>query len=76
MSSMDQSSEITKTIVETVAEYENALPENLSSVADKVDSETFHRQTATDCELTEPIEFTHLWYEITVQSDGEVAITP
>lgn len=73
---MAQSSEITKTIVETVAEYENASLENLPSLADKVDSDTFHQLTVTDCELTEPVEFTYLWYEITVQPDGEVTITP
>lgn len=76
MPSMAQSSEITKSIVETVAEYENASPENLPPLADKIDSETFHQLTATDCKLPEPIEFTYLWYEITVQPDGGVTITP
>lgn len=68
--------EITETNGETVAEYENASPKNLPPLPGKINSGIFHQLTATDCEFTEPVEFMYLWYEITVQPDGEVTITP
>lgn len=73
---MAQSSKITKSIVEAVAEYEDTSPDNLPPLAEKIDPETFHRITATDSQLTEPISFEYLWYRITVLPDREVVVSP
>lgn len=73
---MAQSSEVTKTIVKTVADYENASPEVLPPLADKLDSETYNKLTAIERHLTEPLNFEYLWYDVTVFPDGEVIVTP
>lgn len=73
---MAQSSRVTKTIVKTVADYENASTDDLSPLADKLDTETFHRLTTVKAELTEPLTFEYLWYDVTVHPDGGVIVTP
>lgn len=73
---MIQYTEVTKTIVNTVADYENASPEVLPPLADKLDSETYNQLTAGRPQLTEQLEFQYLWYEVTVKPDGEVNVQP
>lgn len=76
MAHVVQSSEITETIIKTVADYENVPPDDLPPLADKVDVETYHKLTASDGQLDEPLEFEYLWYQVTVQPDCEVSVTP
>lgn len=76
MAHMAQSSEITDHIVKTVADYENTSPDELPPLADKVDAETYHKLAASDGQFNEPLEFEYLWYQVTVQPDGEVAVIP
>lgn len=73
---MAQSSEVTKTIVNTVAVYENTSPEVLPPLADKLDSETYNQLTASKRQLTEPLNIEYVWYDVTVLPDGEVIVTP
>lgn len=73
---MAQSSEVTEIIVKTVADYENTSPDDLPPLADKLDAETFHQLTTPDEEVTEPLEFEYLFYDVTVLPDREVVVTP
>ena len=73
---MAQCTGVTKTIVNTVADYENASPEVLPPLADKLDSETYNQLTAGQPQPTEQLEFEYLWYEVTVEPDGEVTVQP
>lgn len=73
---MAQSSEVTQTIVNTVADYENTSPEVLPPLADKLDAETYNQLTASKRQLTERLEFEYLWYQVTVEPDGEVIFRP
>ena len=71
---MAQSSDATQTIVYTAADYENTSPEVLPPLADKLDSETYNQLTASKRQLTERLEFEYLWYQVTVEPDGEVTV--
>lgn len=73
---MGQPSQLTETIVKTVAEYENVSPADLPPLAERIDSETFHQLAATDRHLTESVEFSYLWYQITVDPNERISITP
>lgn len=73
---MTQQSDATKTIVSTVAEYEQCPPEALPALKEKIDSETYRKLTTVEGPLTEPLNFEYLWYQVTVQPDGEVIVTP
>lgn len=73
---MTPSSEVTKTIVTTVADYENASPDELPPLADKLKAETFQQLIAPESELTEPLSFEYLWYDVTVLPGGEIVVTP
>lgn len=67
---------MTNAVVETVADYENASPEELPPLADDIDAETFHQLVSGGSELTEPVRFEYLWYDVTVLPGGEVVVTP
>lgn len=69
-------SEVKETIIETVADYENVRPDDLPALVDKLDGEAFERLTATEGELTEPLTFEYLWYDVTILPNEEVVITP
>lgn len=73
---MTQCTEVTKTIVNTVADYENASPEVLPPLADKLDAETYNQLTAGKPQLADRLEFEYLWYELTVEPEGEVTVQP
>lgn len=73
---MAPSSKVTKTIVGTVAEYENASPDELPPLASKLDVTTFQQLTATDSQISEPLSFEYLWYDVTVLPNREVIVTP
>lgn len=73
---MAQCTGVTKTIVNAVADYENASREVLPPLADKLDSETYNQLTAGKPQPTEQLEFEYLWYEVTVEPDGEVTVQP
>lgn len=73
---MGQSFDVTRAIVKTVADYENTSPEQLPPLEDKIDAETFQQLSPKIGELTEPLHFEYLWYEVTVLPDGEVIVTP
>ena len=73
---MGHSSEMRKTIVRTVADYENTAPEVLPPLAEKIDSETYQQLLAPERDLTEPLSFEYLWYQVTVLPEGEVVVTP
>lgn len=67
---------MTKTIDKSVAEYENVRPDDLPPLVDKLDGETFQRLTTMEGQLTGPLNFEYLWYDVTVLPDGEVVVTP
>lgn len=67
---------MTNEIVQTVADYEKALPDQLPPLADKIDAETFQRLVSHESERTEPLTFEYLWYDVTVEPDGEVIVMP
>lgn len=71
-----QSSPATNEIVTTVADYENASPDQLPPLEDNLDSETYHQLVSFESELTEPLTFEYLWYQVTVLPEGEVVVTP
>lgn len=73
---MAQSQDVTESIVRSVAEYENASPEDLPPLAEKIPSNQFDRLTAPESRLSEPMEFEYLWYQVTVHPDSEVTVTP
>lgn len=73
---MSQSSTITKTIVETVADQEEASPDELPSLAENLEAETYQQLTASEDKVTEPLTFEYLFYKVTVLPDGEVVVTP
>ena len=73
---MAPSTDVTNEIVTTVANYENASPTDLPPLEDKLDSETFHQLVSSESELTEPLTFEYLFYDVTVIPDGEVIVTP
>lgn len=73
---MTQAEEVTRTIVQTVAEYENVRPDDLPPLMDTIVAETVRRLTAMESQLTEPVTFEYLWYDVTVLPDGEVVVTP
>lgn len=65
-----------KLIVDSVAESEQAPPEVLPSLEDWLDPETFTDLTSTGSGRTDPLEFTYLWYQITVDPTEEVTVHP
>ena len=73
---MAHSSTVTEYIVETVADCENASPDDLPPLVDKLESETFQQLASFESELTEPLTFEYLFYDVTVLPDGEVVVTP
>ena len=72
---MADSSKVTKTIVETVANYEHAAPNELPPLEDELDEQTYQQLTAPE-ELSEPLSFEYLWYDITVLPEREAIVTP
>ena len=73
---MAHSINVAKTIVETVADYEHASPNELPPLEDKLDEKTYQQLTALEGQLSEPLTFEYLFYDITVLPDGEVVVTP
>lgn len=73
---MTSSSEVTKTIVTTVADYENTSPDGLPALAEKLEAETHQQLLTPESERTEPLSFEYLWYDVTVLPGGEVVVTP
>lgn len=59
-----------------VADHEEASPGELPPVDDWVAPETRLELATADRNRTEPVEFTYLWYHVTVSPDGEVTVTP
>ena len=68
--------DVARSIVETVADYENTVPDRLPSLEDKVAAETFQQLPDAESQLTEPLNFEYLWYEVTVLPDSGVVVTP
>ena len=73
---MALSSSVTEYIVETVTVCENASPDQLPPLAEKIGSETFQQLASFESELTQPLTFEYLFYEVTVLPDGEVSVSP
>lgn len=73
---MTQSSNTGTAIVETVAEYEDTSLQDLPSLEDWIDADTARKLLSDRSTWTEPLEFTYLWYHVTVSPTGEVTITP
>ena len=73
---MTQSTDVTDEIVTTVADYENVSPTDLPPLEDTLDSGTYHQLDSVESELTEPLTFEYLFYDVTVLPDGEVIATP
>lgn len=73
---MGQASPPLSAVVEQVAAHEQVAPEDLPALADAVPPEAYVRLTTAWDEQTNPIEFTYVWYHVTVYPGGEVIITP
>lgn len=73
---MTDSSPMVQRILAAVAEHENARVEGLPLLRDQVPSTTMDKLTTEWDTQTEPLEFSYLWYTITVSSNGEVSVTP
>ncbi|QLD89549.1 hypothetical protein HWV07_11105 [Natronomonas salina] len=73
---MPQPSDVARQVVKTVADYENSSLNDLPPLEDKIDSETYHQIASFESELTEPLTFEYLFYDITVLPEGEVIVTP
>lgn len=73
---MGQQTDVTTTIVEKIAGLEDASPTDLPPLADNVSADVAHRLPAIDEEVTERLDFTYLWYQVTIHLDGEVTIIP
>ena len=67
---------MTETIVETVADYEDTSPDELPPLVNNLDEKTFQQLTASEGQVTEPLSFEYLWYDVTVLPDKEVIVTP
>lgn len=72
---MGQPSLPVSTVVERVATHEQVAPEDLPSLADAVSPDIYTRLTTAWAEQTDPIEFTYVWYHVTVYPDGGVIVT-
>ena len=73
---MAQKQAVTESIVRTVAEYENVSPEDLPPLEERIDSKTLTQLEGAESRLTEPLEFSYVFYRVTVQPDGEVNVIP
>lgn len=73
---MAHSSKVTKTIVQTVADYENASPDELPALVDKIDAETLNQLVSPESELSEPLIFEYLWYDVIVLPNEAVIVIP
>ena len=67
---------MTTIIEETVADYEDTSPDKLPALAERIDAETYQQLASPESELTEPLTFEYLWYDVTVLPDAEVIVTP
>ena len=76
MAYMAPSSSVTEYIVTTVADCENAPPDDLPPLAEELNTETFQQLVSFESELTEPLTFEYLYYDVTVLPDGEVIVSP
>lgn len=63
-------------MVERVAAHERVDPADLPAVADVVPRDIYSCLTGGWSDQTEPIEFTYVWYQVTVYPGGEVVVTP
>lgn len=73
---MAQVSTLAQTVVEKVAEFEHVSPENLPRLEDNIDSKTYSQLIDIKGPPAKPLEFSYIWYRVTVYSDGEVTIMP
>lgn len=73
---MAQSHDVTESIVRTVAEHENVSPDDLPPLEEKIDLETLRQLEDAESRLTKRLEFMYLFYQVTVQPDGEVTVVP
>lgn len=56
-----------------VADRENASPDQLPALEEMIDAKTYQQLIASD-ELTEPLTFKYLFYDVTVLPEGEVIV--
>lgn len=73
---MTPSSNLTQTIIETIADYELSSTDELPSLADWLDEEIYEQLTAQEDQLTESLTFEYVWYDITILPNGTVVVTP
>lgn len=73
---MPDSDSPVETVIETVAAYEEVQPADLPTLALSVDTATLTKLTTGWNDQTEPIEFTYVWYEVTIDPTGKVTVTP
>lgn len=70
------SADVTNEIVTIVADYEEASTHRLPPLAENIDTETYQQLASPECELTEPLSFEYVWYDVTVLPEEEVIVTP
>ena len=71
---MSHSSESLKIIKKKIAEHEDVAPRELPDLEDWIGSSMFQWLIDTERGQTEPLEFTYLWYRITLYPSGEFII--
>lgn len=71
---MPDSSDVPTYIVECVAEAEEVAPDDLPPLAETIPPAAFHRLTGPGGLPPERLEFSYLWYEVTVEPGGDVTI--
>lgn len=73
---MAQRPDVIESIVRSVAEYENVSPEDLPPLEEKIEAGTLRQLGGAERRLSEPLEFSYLFYQVTVQPGGDVTVTP
>lgn len=73
---MRQTRDPAEAVIAEVAEQEETSPDDLPSLSDWVDEQTLDRLTSSWDEISRDIDFTYLWYQITVLPNREVVVTP
>lgn len=70
-----ESIDVAQPVVRAVAGYENVEPDDLPPLEESVPIDVFHKLKDVQ-NRSEPLHFTYLWYQITVQPSGAVAVEP
>lgn len=71
---MGHSPEYPEIIKNTIAGHEGVAPRELPDLEEWIGSSMFHRLIETERGQAEPLEFSYLWYRITLYPSGYVTV--